>query len=78
MSLADIERLYSLGWMSKNVYKRLREDFKDALKKKKGKRVFDKVDLKDILEDLRDYRGKGITEQGYRILKADFEWLINN
>ena len=42
------------------------------------KKMVDKGDLKDILEDMRDYRNDGLNEQGYRILKADFEWLINN
>ena len=40
--------------------------------------MVDKGDLKDILEDMRDYRGKGLSEQGYRILKADIEALVNS
>jgi len=77
-TLSDIERVYKLGWINKKVYRNIKDDFKDAIETKKGKRVVDKGDLKDILEDMRDYRGKGLSEQGYRILKADFEWLINH
>ncbi|MEK9154064.1 MAG: hypothetical protein AAB798_01180 [Patescibacteria group bacterium] len=76
--LADLERLYALGWLKRNVYKELREDLKDAIYTKKGKRVFDKDDLRDILRDLKRRRGKGLTEQAYQILKADIEWLIGN
>ncbi|MEK6901516.1 MAG: hypothetical protein AABX37_04180, partial [Nanoarchaeota archaeon] len=49
--LKDLDRLYALGWIKKNVYKKLREDLKDAVYTKKGKKVFDKDDLRDILKD---------------------------
>lgn len=79
-TLVDINRIYALGWMSKRAYKDVRDDFKDAFKKKKkGKRVVDKDDLHDILEDLRDYReDREINKQGYQILKADIKWLIEH
>jgi len=40
--------------------------------------VVDKGDVRDILEDMRDDRGRGLSEQAYRLLKADFEWLVNH
>ncbi len=75
---SDIDRAYSLGWMSKKVYRNIKNDFKDAIETKKGKKKVDKEDLKDILEDMRDYRKKVLNEHAYRLLKEDFEWLINN
>ena len=77
-TLSDIERVYKLGWMSKKVYRDIKDDFKDAIETKKGKRVVDKGDVRDILEDMRDDRGRGLSEQAYRLLKADFEWLVNH
>jgi len=76
-TLSDIDRAYRLGWMSKKVYKEIREDFRDAIETRRGKKVVDKDDIRDILEDMRDYRRRGLNEQAYRLLRADFEWLIN-
>jgi len=39
---------------------------------------FDKKTAQDILKTLDKYRGKGLNEQGYQLLKEDIQWLINN
>lgn len=77
-TLTDIERIYELGWMSKKAHEKLREELGEAVEVKKGKTVVDKGELRDILKKLKKYRGKKLHEQGYQILKADIEQLINN
>ncbi|TSC87084.1 MAG: PGAP1 family protein [Parcubacteria group bacterium Gr01-1014_8] len=39
---------------------------------------FDKKTAQDMLKTLDKYRGKGLSEGGYRIIKEDVQWLINN
>ncbi|MBI5457030.1 alpha/beta fold hydrolase [Candidatus Kaiserbacteria bacterium] len=39
---------------------------------------FDKNTAKDMLKTLDKYRGKGMNEQGYQLIKEDVQWLINN
>lgn len=40
--------------------------------------VFDKNCAKGILKDIEKYRGKGLNDQAYQILKEDIQWLLNN
>lgn len=37
---------------------------------------FDKKTAQDMLKALDKYRGKGLNEQGYQLLKEDVQWLI--
>ncbi|MBS4052934.1 MAG: hypothetical protein KGZ69_17275, partial [Methylomonas sp.] len=40
--------------------------------------VFDKNCAKAILKELDKYRGKGINEQAYQLLREDIQWIVNN
>jgi hypothetical protein len=39
---------------------------------------FDKKAAQDMLKALDKYRGKGLNEQGYELLKEDIRWLIDH
>lgn len=77
-TLADLERIYTLGWISKKIYQSTKEKLKAAFKTKKGKTVIDKAKLRDILRGLKKCGSKELTQQGYLILKEDIEWLITS
>lgn len=85
-TLSDIERAYSLGWMTKKVHDTLRKKFNAAVKiskvvgKTKGEKaqkVVDTVLAAAFLKELDKVRGKGLNEQAYQILKEDIQWLIH-
>lgn len=40
--------------------------------------VFDKNCAKAILKELDKYRGRGINEQAYQLLREDIQWIVNN
>lgn len=106
-TIADFERVYGLGWMTKKAHDDLAKKIKAIVVLKKtiknitettvetgrnGKKmtknvqkkveiveqVLDKVAAKAILKELDKYRGKGLDEKAYQILKEDLQWLINN
>ncbi len=86
-TLSDIERAYSLGWMTKKVHDNLRKKFNAAVKiskvvgKTKGEKaqkVVDKVLAVAFLNELNKVRGKGLNEQVYQLLKEDVEWLLSH
>jgi pimeloyl-ACP methyl ester carboxylesterase len=106
-TIADFERAYALGWMTKKVYEGLRQKIKGILVIRKvvknvvqtivetgsnGKKtnkkvqkkietseqVIDKAVARAILKEFEKYRGKGLDERAYQILKDDVTWLINN
>ena len=74
-TLADLERIYALKWINVGIYKSLKTQLQIA---KKSHSLVAKPLLQVMLKQLQSYRGKLITEQGYQILKADIESLINN
>lgn len=91
-TISDIDRAYSLGWMTQVVYTSISKKFKAAIKfstfierrtdgKPNGVKVqvvVDKILIAAMLFELQKYRGKGLNEQGYQLLREDILWLINN
>ena len=91
-TISDIDRAYSLGWMTQAVYNSISKKFKATIKFSKliekrtdGKPngvkiqvVLDKVLMTAMLVELQKYRGKGLNEQGYQLLREDIIWLINH
>lgn len=43
-----------------------------------SEQVIDKVAAKAILKELDKYRGKGLDERAYQLLREDVTWIINN
>ncbi|HWO07657.1 MAG TPA: hypothetical protein VNM40_03695 [Candidatus Paceibacterota bacterium] len=91
-TLSDIDRAYSLGWMTKKVRDNIVKKFTAAVKisrviekktdgKPKGEKlqkVVDKILAGAVIIELNKQRGKGLSEQAYQILKEDVLWLISN
>ncbi len=93
-TIADFERAYSLGWMTKAVHDALIKKVRAIVIVKKSiitivekktkknvekiEQVLDKIAAKAILKELDKYRGKGLTEQAYQLLREDIFWIINN
>ena len=78
-TLSDFERAYQLGWMNKLTYTILAQQFKTILTVSKNTpKLVAKQLFQTILKQIDQYRGKGLTDQGAQLLKADLEWLINN
>lgn len=91
-TLSDIERAYTLGWISKSVRDNLTKKLNAAIKVSKviekwvgnrpnGEKVqktVDKILTSAILIELQKLRGKGLNDQAYQLLKEDIQWLINN
>lgn len=89
-TISDIDRIYSLGWMTQSVYTAISKKFKAAIKfskfiekKSDGKPngvkvqvVVDKILMAAMLIELQKYRGKGLNESGYQLLREDILWLI--
>ena len=73
-TLADLDRVYALGWVNVGIYKSMKTQLKAA---KKGPPVVAKRLLHAMLKQLKQYRGRLMQEQGYQLLKADLEQLIN-
>ena len=73
-TLTDLDRVYALGWVNVGIYKSLKTQLKAA---KKGPPVVAKRLLHAMLKQLKQYRGRLMQEQGYQLLKADLEQLIN-
>lgn len=92
-TLADVERAYREGWMTKKVRDYLVKKMKTLIvlkkkmvtiierKEKKNieviEQVIDKVAAKVLLKELDKYRGKGLDERAYQILREDILWLVN-
>ena len=91
-TLSDIERAYSLGWMTKSVRDSLKKKFNAAIKiskivekgtdgKPKGtkvQKVINKFLAGAMLIELQRLRGKGLNEQAYQLLREDIQWLIKD
>ncbi|PIR83997.1 hypothetical protein COU18_01145 [Candidatus Kaiserbacteria bacterium CG10_big_fil_rev_8_21_14_0_10_51_14] len=78
-TLSDIERAHELGWMNFVSYTVVSKLFQAINKLPKATpKVVEKRLLQAILRELQKFRGKGLNEQGYQLLKADIEWLISN
>lgn len=78
-TLSDFERAKTLGWMNALTYLILKTQFKTYLNLAKSMpNVFKKSLGPVMLTELQRYRGKGLNEQGYQLLREDIEWLIKN
>lgn len=93
-TVADFERAYALGWMTKKVHDALVKKVRAIIVIKKSiitiveknskkkveqlEQVLDKVAAKAILRELGKYRGKGLDERAYHVLKEDIQWLLDN
>ncbi|MBI2612896.1 alpha/beta hydrolase [Candidatus Kaiserbacteria bacterium] len=74
-TLADLERIYQLKWVSIGIYKSLKAQLKAA---KQTPPFIAKRILQAMLKQLNSYRGKLLNEQGYQILKSDIEFLLKS
>lgn len=106
-TLADLNRAYALGWVTKKAYDELTKKLKGLVSIKKTiksvlvnvvetgrngqkttkqqqkkieilEEVLNKTAAKTLLKELDKYRGKGLNEQAYQILKEDIQWFIAN
>jgi pimeloyl-ACP methyl ester carboxylesterase len=90
--LSDIERAYSLGWITKSVKNSLTKKLQAAIKVNKvldrradrkphaakAQRVVDKFIAAAMLIEIQKRRGKGLNEQAFELFREDLRWLINN
>ncbi|MFZ2886777.1 MAG: hypothetical protein WA021_03085 [Minisyncoccia bacterium] len=91
-TISDIDRAYALGWLTATSYQTISKKFKAAIKfsrvvetwadgRPKGTKIqaaVDKILMAAMLIELQKHRGKGLSEQGYQLLREDIVWLINN
>ncbi len=91
-TIADIERAYSLGWMTKAVRDTLVKRLQAAIKiskivvkatngkpqSEKVQKTVDKILAAAMLIELQKLKGKGLNDQAYLVLKEDLAWLISN
>jgi len=79
-TLADFERVHTEGWMNGLTYLVLKPQLNVYLRfaKQLPPIIFKRSLAPVILKQLERYRGKGLSEEGYLILKEDIEWLITN
>ncbi|MBI4079809.1 hypothetical protein HY414_01090 [Candidatus Kaiserbacteria bacterium] len=74
-TLADLQRIYELGWINVGIFKSLKAQLNAA---KKAPPVVAKALLQNMLKQLKAYPNKLLNAQGYQILKSDIEWLITH
>jgi hypothetical protein len=90
-TIADIQRVYALGWITTLKFRDLLVQqvlaavkIQKTLEMVQGKKVerlyqvLDKIVLKLALATLELAKGKTINQQGYQILKDDINWLISH
>lgn len=90
-TLSDIERAYILGWITSEKAKRslivklkaaivLRKIVQNSSKPKVEKfaEKIDRILIRLFLKELENQRGRGVTEEGYKLLKEDIDWLVVN
>lgn len=92
-TVADLDRAYALGWMTKKIHDELAKKMKALVISKKaaetviGKKLkkgseaaeeaIDKALAKALLKELDKYRGKGLDERAYQLLREDILWLVS-
>jgi hypothetical protein len=76
-TISDIERAYSLGWITKkNVRNALVAQTKAMIRL--GDKI-DKILAMLLIKELAFWHQRGvINDAGYNLLKEDIEWLVNN
>lgn len=81
-----IKKIVILRKVIKNIVQTIVETGRNGKKTTKNvqkkiestEEVLDKAAAKAILKELDKYRGKGLDERAYQLLKEDIQWLVNH